>query len=644
MKTRVWIFVCLFLVLPIIWNSASPAQNSDSSTQADKATKTPVSYKKHIQPFLAQYCTKCHGGDRPRGDLALDQFRDEAHAMKDRELWQKVATVVRSGEMPPRSKAQPTSAEKELLIHWVDWEVNKVDCNMPVDPGQVTLRRLNKTEYNNTIRDLIGVKFKPAKDFPSDDVGYGFDNIGDVLTLSPLLVEKYLAAADTIVEAAFKDADLRKKILIVQPKGKDQKARLQAARVILSKFAYRAYRRPVSEAEVERLTRFVTLAEQKGDSFERGIKLAVKAMLVSPHFLFHIEEDRPVPEGKQGHRLNPFELASRLSYFLWSSMPDAELFRLAESGDLHKPDVVEQQVKRMMADPKSQALVKNFAGQWLQMRKLQTMTPDPDVFPTFSEKLRSDMIRETELFFEHIMREDRSILEFLDADYTFVNERLAKHYGLPGIQGDHFRKVNWSDDNRGGILTQASILTVTSNPTRTSPVSRGKWILENIFNAPPPPPVPDAGELSEDKKVIESASLRKRLEMHRANPSCASCHQRMDPLGFALENFDGIGSWRNKDGKFPIDASGTLPTGQTFNGPKELRQVLLKTKEAEFRKCLVEKMLTYALGRGLEYYDRCVVNEVCDSVVKQNNRFSSLVLAIVKSDPFQMRRGKRGTP
>src|SRR5262249_44826248 len=320
-----------------------------------------------------------------------------------------------------------------------------------------------------------------------------------------------------------------------------------------------------------------------------------------------------------------------------SSMPDEELFRLAEQKKLHEE--LEAQVRRMLRDPKARALTENFAGQWLQIRNLRTMTPDPGVYPAFDEALRTAMAKETELFFEAIVKEARSVLDFLDADFPFVNERLARHYGLPDVNGDEFRRVSLAGTERRGVLTHASILTVTSNPTRTSPVKRGKWILDNILNTPPPPPLPDAGELSEDEKDISSAPPRKRMELHRSKAICASCHQRMDPLGFGFENFDAVGAWRTKDGKFDVDASGELPNGQKFNGPKELVAVL-KSKEADFRRCLAEKLLTYALGRGLEYFDKCAVDDISAELARNDNRFVTLVNAIVQSDPFQMRRGR----
>jgi hypothetical protein len=360
-------------------------------------------------------------------------------------------------------------------------------------------------------------------------------------------------------------------------------------------------------------------------------------MLVSPHFLFRVEVD---PRDATGvFTISDWELATRLSYFLWSSMPDEELFTHARNGTLRKDGNLEAQVRRLLKDAKARALVDNFAGQWLQIRNLKTHTPDPDLFRDFDEPLRTAMQRETELFFEAILKEDRSILDLLDADFTFLNERLAKHYGISDIQGPEFRRVSLKDKQRGGILTHASILTLTSNPTRTSPVKRGKWILENILNDPPPPPPPDAGELSEDKAVVASAPLRQRMEQHRTNPNCAVCHARLDPMGFAFENYDAIGRWRTRDGKFDIDPSGKLPSGETFQGPADLK-VMLKGKAEAFRRCLAEKMLTYALGRGLEYYDKCAVDDIGKALAK-DDRFSHLVVEIVRSDPLQKRKPKR---
>ncbi|HZU36163.1 MAG TPA: DUF1592 domain-containing protein, partial [Gemmataceae bacterium] len=493
-------------------------------TAAGKKPETPH-FASQVAPVLRTYCVSCHGGKKPRGHLALDRYKDETIALQNAEVWDRVARVLRSGDMPPPKRPRPKRTELAGVLSWIDTKTAELDCQggRP-NPGRVTLRRLNRAEYNNTIRDLIGVSFHPAEDFPQDEVGYGFDNIGDVLSLPPLLFEKYLAAAEKIVTTAWQKPATRSRILFRQPKSPDD---LDCARQVLERFATRAYRRPLYRGEVDRLVSLVQLARKQGDSLDQGIQLAAEAVLVSPHFLFRVERDGRF--GKGPHRINEFELASRLSYFLWSSMPDEELSQLARRGKLRQN--LEAQVRRMLKDPKSQALVENFADQWLELRNLKNANPNPAQFPSFDEALRSAMQKETELYFASIMREDRSILEFIDSDWTFVNERLAKHYGIPGVKGNQFRRVKLTDGVRGGILTQASILTVTSNPTRTSPVKRGKWILENIFNAAPPPPPPDAGQLKETKEAILSGSLRQRTEQHRANPRCASCHARMDPLG-----------------------------------------------------------------------------------------------------------------
>jgi Protein of unknown function (DUF1592)/Protein of unknown function (DUF1588)/Protein of unknown function (DUF1587)/Protein of unknown function (DUF1585)/Protein of unknown function (DUF1595) len=593
------------------------------------------SFTKQVAPLLTQYCARCHTGAKARADIAFDRFKDEATAKENPVLWERVGQVLRAHEMPPARRPQPTAGEVKQITAWIDSLASAGACIGKRDPGQVTIRRLNRTEYNNTVRDLLGVAFHPADDFPADDVGYGFDNMGDVLSLSTLLMEKYLAAAEKIVPTALADPETRKRIFICQPTPGTHDS---CARKILEAFARRAYRRPVAGEEVERLVALVRLAESQRDGFDKGIELALEAVLTSPQFLFRVERDfKSRVSGP--HLITEYELAARLSYFLWSSMPDDELFAEAQRGTLRKN--LESQVRRMLKDDKAKALVENFAGQWLQLRNLRNASPDPGTFPSWDEPLRVAMQKETELFFHAVLSEDRNIIDFVDADFTFVNERLARHYGIPGIKGQEFQRVHLTDRRRGGVLTQASILTLTSNPTRTSPVKRGKWILENILGTPPPPPPPGAGELSDDKQVVLSGSLRQRMEQHRAKPDCAICHKRMDPLGFGFENFDAIGGWREKDGAFTIDSSGVLPDGRSFQGPAELRAILLTQRDA-FARCLTEKMLTYALGRGLETYDKCAVGAITAALGKSGYRLPALIVEICKSDPLQMRRGKGG--
>jgi len=609
-----------------------------------RSQRANAEYQQKIKPILDRHCYSCHGTEKQKADLSLADYADVAAVKADRKLWEEVLRKLRSREMPPEGKSQPTDVERERVIAWIESELFPVDCDNP-DPGRVTIRRLNRVEYNNTIRDLVGVSLPLSDDFPADDTGYGFDNIGDALSLSPLLLEKYLAAAEKIVDAAMVDGPLdqsapplpssHRRILFCQPEpGKTN----DCARVVVSEFARRAFRRPPTAAEIARLMGLFQATVQEGASFERGIKITLQAILVSPHFLFRGELQPDPNNPHQVAPVNEFALASRLSYFLWSSMPDEELIGLAAAGKLRKN--IEAQLHRMLADPKSQALVENFAGQWLQTRMLKELTPDPGVFPSFDEELRAAMAKETELFFAHVFREDRSVLDFLSGDYTFVNERLARHYGMSGVTGPEFRRVSLKGSPRGGVLTHASVLALTSNPTRTSPVKRGKWVLENLLAQAPPPPPPGVPPLDEAKEAAEGASLRQRLELHREDPMCSSCHSIMDPIGFGLENFDGIGAWREKDGAFPIAAAGALHTGERFSGVAELRQILATKRREQFVRCLVEKMLTYAVGRGLEYYDRCAVDQIMRQMARRDYRFSALISGVVKSAPFQMRRGE----
>lgn len=743
------------------------ARGDEPALKPVAADAPPVSFVKDVQPLLAKYCSECHGAEKPKGGLALATFRDERGALARRDVWQRVAENLSAEAMPPEGKPQPEDSERGLILRWIESRVLKIDCSR-IDPGRVTIRRLNRTEYNNTVRDLLGVDIHPADDFPSDDVGYGFDHIGDVLSMPPVLLERYLGAAERIVEAAIftsdpdrapiearngqtlasvgdaerefefsrngdyllrirawaqqagpekakmtlrldgkdlttvevdaaegaakvyeiklnvtagkhrvagrfindyykpddPDPNNRDRNLIVEqiavqgPLGvlpeklPESHTRLitrqpgpdgdvsASARAVLRPFVTRAFRRPAADDEIERLVRLVVAATNEGDSFERGIQLAVEAVLVSPHFLFRIEVDPDPLDPGAIRTLNDYELATRLSYFLWSSLPDDELFRLAEDGALRKDGNLAAQVGRMLKDPKSAALIDNFASQWLQLRNLKNVSPDRKQFPGFNDALRAAMEQETKLFFAAIVREDRNILDLLDANFTFLNERLAKHYGIPDVTGDDFRRVTLATSERGGLLGQASVLLVTSNPTRTSPVKRGKWILENLFNAAPPPPPPNVPELKEAGDKPLEGTLRQRMEQHRANPACAVCHAQMDALGFGLENYDPVGAWRTKDGSLDIDASGTLPGGAAFRSPAELKAVL-RGRSGEFRRCLTEKLLTYALGRGLEYYDRCAVDGIVKNVEASGDRFAGLVLEIVRSDPFQKRRGKR---
>ena len=692
--------------------------------------------------------------------------------------------------MPPADhSSRPDLESQKHFIEQIDNEFFHVDCKQMHDPGRVTIRRLNRVEYENTIRDLLGLTYDAADTFPRDDVGYGFDNIGDVLSLSPPLLEKYLAAAELISEQAISTgprSELRTtRILPAEMDGEDtagitfefdyllinrqgyafasfspyepgeyelrirafghqygdeetrmavevagekiaefvvtghrtpdvyrvrlnfgedhfplgmQQIRFHylndlneggdadrdlaihhvelegpmhlpadtfpyppqhrrvvaaepgpelsvqdAARANITALARRAFRQPVQASETERYVNLIAEVVNRGESFERAMRLGLQAILVSPRFLFRVETPVHPDDPDERQAVGQFELASRLSYFLWSTMPDEELFLCAEQGNLSDHEVLMTQLQRMLASPKSAALVNNFAGQWLNLRNIADVRPNRQLFPDFDEELGEDMQQETFLLFEHLLRDNRSLLELLSARYTFINERLAGHYGLSGVTGDNFRKVSLQEVPRRGVLTHASILTLTSDPARTLPVKRGKWILETLLGNAPPPPPPNVPSLDESEQEESDATLRERLARHRNDPGCAGCHELMDPLGLAFENYDAIGRWRDTAGDHAIDASGTLPDGEAFRDALELTD-LLQERRNEYAEQVTRAMLTYALGRGLEPYDQCAVQRIVGVLEQDNYRFQTLVREIILSTPFQMRRGDGGKP
>lgn len=609
---------------------------SDEPNASPSKEETNLRFQKVIVPFLSDHCTDCHSGDEPEAQLSLDRYERSANIQTDYDHWERIRRVLVERQMPPSDHPQPSQSDALACIEEIGAQLDSFDCDASKHPGRVTIRRLNRVEYNNTIRDLIGLDLKPANDFPSDDVGNGFDNMGDVLSISPILMEKYVAAAQNIADKAFEDETARQRILIHTAASDEEM--VEVAKKNIRAFARRAFRRPIDEPELDRLFKVMIYAWQQGSDEDEIFKTAVTAVLASPQFLFRIESD-PSPEDADGVReLSSFEVATRLSYFLWSSMPDDELFDLAEQGKLTDHEVLAGQVKRMLADTKAQALVDNFAGQWLQLRDVDLFQPDPERFANFDEDLRVAMRRETELFFDSVMRDDRSILEFLNADFTFVNDRLAAHYGMKDVTGGEFRRVK-TGPLRRGVLTHAGILMLTSNPTRTSPVKRGKWILDNFLGEPPPPPPPNVPELDEESETF--GSLREQMAQHRSNESCAVCHRKMDALGFGLENFDAVGTWREKDGRFDIDPAGMLPGGRSFENAAELMTILVDEKKEEFCRCLTEKMLTYALGRSLDSFDRCTVKSLVKSLHEKDHRFQTLVTGIVTSDPFMLREAAR---
>lgn len=581
---------------------------------------------------LTAYCYDCHVGDEPEGGIHVDFFEGNEPLDKRVEVVEKIIRVLNEQQMPPADCEQPNATERVELLRWIQGSLAEFDCGEVSRPGRVTMRRLNRVEYNNTIRDLTGLDLKPANEFPSDDVGNGFDNIGDVLTIPPILFEKYVGAAIDVATAVVADDAALARVIPIDMSDPEAPESIPRARQSAVDFAERAYRRPLTGEEKDQLFDLMrTGYVEKGLSVKQIQASVIAAILSSPQFIYKVEADDP-DDFMDGIRpLNDFEIATRLSYFLWSSMPDEELFNLARQGKLRDQKQIEAQVDRLLDDAKSEGLVSNFAGQWLQLRDLTELSPDPELFATFDDELRFAMRRETELLFSDLIKRDSSVLDLLNADYTFLNSKLADFYGVEGVEGNDFERVELSG-KRSGVLMHASVLLITSNPTRTSPVKRGKWVLDNLLGEPPPPPPPDIPELEESGETL--GTLRQQMEQHRANPNCSVCHTKMDALGFGLENFDAIGKWRTDDGRNPIDPSGELPGGRMFDGPVDLVEILAEDKKTEFARCMTRKMLTYALGRGLGVYDRCSVNTIVSQLAGEEYRFRTMVKAVATSEPF----------
>jgi mono/diheme cytochrome c family protein len=584
-----------------------------------------------VRALIETHCYKCHDAETAKGNLDLTPLKSQQDFERDPRQLEKLLRFVREREMPPPAKRpQPKEQERQLLVDWGQFTLAHIDYEkFPRDPGRVVIHRLSGAEYNNTMRDLLGVTNQPADKFPADGGGGGgFDNNADTLFVPPILLEKYLEAAGEVLDVAKPE-----KIFIERPGVFTRKT--TAARKNIEHFTARAFRRPAEKTEVDSLMKLFERASGRGETYENSVKFALKGALVSPNFLFRIERDQPTSEP---YRISDYELASRLSYFLWSSMPDAELFNLAAQNQLRVPAILDEQVKRMLRDPKVRAFADDFAGQWLRVRELRTtVQPDPGRFRRFTPELREAMYAEAIEFFASIIRDDASLLTLLDADYTFVNETLAQHYGMTNVTGAEFRRVALADKNRGGVLGMGAVLTLTSYPQRTSPVLRGKWVLEELLGAPPPPPPPDAGGLPAEDAPRNGLTFRQRLEEHRKKPQCAGCHSRLDPLGFGLENFDAIGRWRTEIRGERVDATGVMSTGETFSGPAELKQLLLQRKE-EFIRNVAERMLAYALGRGMEYYDMPTIKKITERLKNDGYRSSTLITEIAKSYPFQYRR------
>lgn len=604
-----------------------------------------------IRPILEKNCYECHGKEKQKGKLNLASFSEFEKVLESKDVWQLVLERVQAYEMPPEGKPELSFSTHQKLMKWLRAlpKPEKADCDQIASDrnanfyrGYVMSRRLNRAEYNNTLRDLCGVDLHVQDLLPADGGGgEGFDTSGNALFTSTLHIERYLAAADraleTVLPATSKKlspeiAKARNQILIAKPKW-GVPAR-DAAKRIVTAFARRAFRRPATEEEIERTLTMFDRGWKRGDGFVPSVRLALKAVLVSPHFLF-LAEPEPSEGGVQ--RLGALPLASKLSYFLWSSMPDEELLGLAESGKLLEPTIYREQVKRMLADAKAAALGTRFALQWLDVDRLGTeVRPDAKKFPEFDQDLSAAMRNEVVTYFNYIFRYDRPLLDLIDSDYTFVNERLAHLYGISDVKGPALREVKLTDRNRGGIIGMAAIHTLTSYPMRTSPVLRGKWILEALLGEKVQPPPPDTPALEETPEKISTLTLRQQLQQHRAQAECASCHNRMDPLGFSLENFDVLGRWRDQDRGQPIDSQGALQSGETFSGSTGLKTLLMNRKD-DVIKHLARKLTGFAFGRELNRFDECVIENAMKALATNEYRPSVLIEQIATSFPFQNR-------
>ncbi len=599
------------------------------------------SFSAQISPFLKKHCISCHGPDKEKGGITLDHLNSLSAGFKNHLLLEKIIDQVQHKEMPPDDQdVLPTEAERAQIIKALSKVVDRVKSgDVPQRAGRTTLRRLNRNEYHYTVRDLFGVTFNPSKDFPVDGAGgEGFDNMADALFSTPTLLEKYLNAAKQVIAAVYADPTLKKKIIFKSPDKENSPA--ATAKTILTYHATLAYRRRVSDADLAPLLNAFAKGQQASKDFDQSLRAPLTALLINPRFLFRAEHDQA---DKDEWPLTDFEIATRLSYFLWSSMPDRELFQVADQGKLRDPKILRQQTLRMIASPKSSALARHFAGRWLEFDKMiDQADPDPKRFPAFTPELRRSMYYESVEFFNHLVRQNRPLTELIDSDYTFANATLAKHYRLKEpVTGSRLQKVKLQNKNRGGVLGMGSTLTATSLPLRTSPVHRGVWILDAMLGDPAPPPPPDAGELPADDTKAEGLTFRQQLDLHRKATKCASCHARIDPLGFGLENFDAIGRWRTKDanGK-PVDSSATLPGDITFDTPAELKQLLMAGKD-KFAKNMTRKLISYATGRGLEYYDEVTINNIVAELPKTNYATRDLILQIVNSRPFLNRSKTR---
>ena len=638
MRGMKFVILAIASLLPALAALAGDAGSAADLTQARALAAK--NFKDVVTPFIKTYCGRCHTGNSEKGGVTFQSVLANPNGSAFRLLWKRTTVQIAAHEMPPEDEAKlPSEKERKAVLDWIAGMKQLISK----DPGPFVICRLNKREYGNTLHDLFGVEASLARELPDEVLGAGYTN-----SLSSLLIEQYLSVANDVLDRAFAPVGwaptaVQRRLLGEPPvAGVDPTV---AARKAAQSLARLAYRRPPSDAEVDVLMRVFALARASGKPYPEALRLMVKAVLVSPQFLFIT----PVIASRGGDAnapkedivpLDDYQLASRLSYLLWSTMPDAELSALADAGKLHEPDVLAAQARRLLADSRSRALFDGFGAQWLGLDKLAGKMFDAEKFPQMTPEMRSAMYDEVRLFFEGILKENRSLMTFIDCDYTYLNEKLATIYGLEAtVRGTQMRRVTLTNANRGGILTMPGILANSSFPNRTSAVNRGVWVLEQVLGEHVPPPPPNVPSLEkQDKQKIANLTLRQRTELHRTNPTCANCHKVLDPIGFGLENFDAIGRWRNQDdsgGK--IDAAGELPGGQRFSTPAELKRIIAQRKE-DFCSNFTGKLLAYALGRQLEGYDEIVVDQLTAASAKDDFRLQTLVLGVVSSYPFTHRR------
>lgn len=604
-----------------------------------------LAFRSSMRGLLEKHCFACHGPDLQEMGLNFAKFDDVPSILNARDTWRKVREALEAGDMPPTPKDSGfTADDKRRMLAWIGERVETIDPKDPVYdyPGPPLVRGLTRTEYNNTVRDLIGYPFDAAgaAGIRGEEVAEGFANLAGAQVVDEVLLDKYFKAADETLKTLFDEPQRkndRQRIVFARPGAGVSIA--EAARKVLEKFARRAYRRPVDKDDLDRLIVIVEKATAAGDDYDAAIRKALKPILVSPHFLFRMENDRAPPGSYDVYRITDHELAVRLSYFLWATMPDDKLFAAADAGTLNEPEVLDAEVRRMLADPKAAQLTEHFGMQWLHLNELRRALPSRNAFPSFTQDLKLAMENELRAFFDNLRTEDRSILDLLDSDYTFVNEDLAKHYGLTGVVGKKMQKTPLKpSDHRGGLLGMGGVLAMTSHTDRTKPTARGKWVLDVVLGTPPSPPPANVSTFKPAAKdKPEPKTFRDKLAQHAADQTCAACHKKIDPLGFALENYDAIGSWRETVGGAPVDNKGELSDGTKVQGVADLKKVL-HARQNRFVRNFSAQMLVYALGRDLEYYDERAVVELGEALERENHRFSALVRAITASRPFQYRR------